>query len=450
MILSLTSAYAADDNDTVVDDVQTGSSTQDSMDMQSSEDNSFTSLNEELNSACEEISITRDYVYDSDLDTDFSDGISVVNRSLKINGNNHTVDGGGISKLFILENSEVEIYNLTLKNSVKNSVELENSVLTTRNVVFDGENQESRAVYMINSLYLSDGDTFINTYREYGSAIYGSDSYLGLNNATFVNERDNVWGLIYLYNCEVNITNTVFNNITSKYSAALSGGNVTGIIENCTFSNLNVNLTAGAIGLESITEELTIQNCSFKNLLSLKNGGAIYLDISGFDDADDNEGVVFINDCEFFNCVSSFGGALLQLGGTLYIDNSQFIYNYAEFKGGAVYTSFANVTMTDSVFKDNEVSLLDESYNQGGAIYFDYGNLTVSNSTFLNSTANEGESIFANDANYSISDSYFENSIYTYFDGEITELNNNVFVDEKKIPLMTRHIIYIMKVKEYN
>lgn len=432
MIFSLTSAYAADDNDTVVDDVQTGSSTQDSMDMQSSEDNSFTSLNEALNNAGEEISITKDYVFDSDLDTDFSNGISIVNRTLKINGNNHTIDGLSIPPIFNLENSEVEIYNLTLKNSVKNSVELEYSVLTTRNVVFDGENQESRAVYMTNSLYLSDGDTFINTYREYGSAIYGSDSYLGLNNATFVNERDNVWGLIYLYNCEVNITNTAFNNITSKYSAALSGGNVTGIIENCTFSNLNVNLTAGAIGLESITEELTIQNCSFKNLLSLKNGGAIYLDISGFDDADDNEGVVFINDCEFFNCVSSFGGALLQLGGTLYIDNSQFIYNYAEFKGGAVYTSFANVTMTDSVFKDNEVSLLDESYNQGGAIYFDYGNLTVSNSTFLNSTANEGESIFANDANYSISDSYFENSIYTYFDGEITELNNNVFVDEKK------------------
>ena len=43
----------------------------------------------------------------------------------------------------------------------------------------------------------------------------------------------------------------------------------------------------------------------------------------------------------------------------------------------------------------------------------------------------EWETIFANDANYRISDSYFENSIYTYFDGEITELNNNIFVDEK-------------------
>ncbi|RAP49508.1 MAG: hypothetical protein BZ138_07575, partial [Methanosphaera sp. rholeuAM270] len=96
-----------------------------------------------------------------------------------------------------------------------------------------------------------------------------------------------------------------------------------------------------------------------------------------------------------------------------------------------MYTSFTDVEITDTLFKDNEVSLLYESYDQGGAIYFDYGTLTVSNSTFLNSTANEGEAIFANDANYSISDSYFKNSIYTCFDGEITELNNNVFVDEQ-------------------
>ncbi|MBO7719808.1 MAG: hypothetical protein J6S29_06635, partial [Methanosphaera sp.] len=42
----------------------------------------------------------------------------------------------------------------------------------------------------------------------------------------------------------------------------------------------------------------------------------------------------------------------------------------------------------------------------------------------------EGESIYINDANYTIENSYFDDAIYTSFDCEIAELNNNTFVNE--------------------
>jgi hypothetical protein len=40
----------------------------------------------------------------------------------------------------------------------------------------------------------------------------------------------------------------------------------------------------------------------------------------------------------FENCSSNFGGAYLQLGGTLTIMKSNFTNNIAEYLGGAVYT----------------------------------------------------------------------------------------------------------------
>ncbi|MBO7719211.1 MAG: hypothetical protein J6S29_03550, partial [Methanosphaera sp.] len=438
MISTLTFAYASEDGvESAAGEVnaQTDASTADGYDIASYGSNTFTALNDKLTDGNEDISINNDYHYDNKSDMYFSDGISIENKSIKINGNNHVIDGTSINTIFQISNSNVEICNLTLYNVNQNTINLENSTLTTNNVIFSGENQDYRAVYMFNSSYTSDGDTFIDNLHEYGSAIYGDTSYLNLNNATFENDRDNIWGLVYLDNGEFKITDTVFNDITSKYSTAIYAWNSMGSIENCEFINLYANLTAGAIGFKSPESTILIQNCSFVNTTAPKNGGAIYVD---FNTKIKNNATIVINDCQFIDCTSSFGGAIVQLEGTLQINNSNFTDNLALYKGGAIHTSYANVEINDCLFENNEVILLDEGITQGGTVYFDYGNLRIFNSTFKNSSADEGKSLYANEANYTIRDSYFENGIYTRFDEEMAELSNNIFVNEDENTLDER------------
>lgn len=440
MLSSLTFIYAADDNASVEDIGY--NSAENSYDTDSTGDNTFTSLNEEITHT-DEVNINKDYVYDYDIDTNFyENGISIVNRSIKINGNNHIIDASDIDTIFNIDNSKVEINNLTLKNVMKESIILENSVLTTKNVVFDSEYNDYQAIHMTSSSYFSDDDTFLNNNAKKGSAIYGGNSILSLNNARFANDKNNTWGLIFLEDGEFNIKNTHFRNIVSKYTPAIFGTNVSGIIENCTFTNLDANLTAGAIGFNNINEKIVLKNCSFVNVTSNKNAGAVYLDITGYLRCN---GMAIIEDCEFIDCFSSFGGALIQLGGSLEVERSNFIDNFAMFKGGAIYTSFADVDINDCLFDNNGVSYFYEGYDQGGAIYFDYGSLSISNSTFRNNSANTGESLFANDANYTISDSYFENGIYTTFDDEITVLDNNIFVNADENTFDERPYYYIIE-----
>ena len=158
-------------------------------------------------------------------------------------------------------------------------------------------------------------------------------------------------GLIYGALTELNITDSIFANTTSKYATAIYNNYLTHV-KKSKFYNLHANLTAGAIAVKGSSEFTTtdINDCEFINVSSTKNGGALFLDIFGSTDGQTN-GFVKINNTVFDNCSSEFGGAMLQLGGSAEITDSQFIKNEAKENGGAIYTSnvlleVANVNFT--------------------------------------------------------------------------------------------------------
>ncbi|MBO7719922.1 MAG: hypothetical protein J6S29_07215, partial [Methanosphaera sp.] len=382
IISTLSLVSAVDDSGNIMesDNVETDDFSDESTNTEAYDDNSFTALINDIEAADDDVDITKDYSYNPIVDDEERNtAIVIENCEFTINGNNHVIDGRNTKYIFVIMNSIVEINNLTLKNAADTSIYCKNSSIITNNVVFEGSDQEYRAVYADSSNYDSKNDVFINNYNKYGSAVYTDNSLVNITNATFKTNKDSVWGMLYFENSNFNVTNTTFNDLNSKYSTAIYTLNGTGNIENCNFINLEANLTAGAIGLKAIEDNILIRNCSFVNITSMKNGGAIYADVAC---RLDTKGRVYLHECVFTNCTSGFGGAILQLGGYLDIDECRFNDNFALYKGGAVYTSFTDLVIINSIFKNNELVLFDDSYSQGGALYFDYATLDISDSTF--------------------------------------------------------------------
>ena len=368
------------------------------------------------------VELDKDYMY---MDTD-NTYINLNHLNLTIDGNEKSIDGNNKAGFLKISNhSNVIIKNLFVKNCNNTAIIVGNSKLTLINVTFENNHDEESgaAVYARGSNVTSTDTKFLNNYAFYGSAIYSTLSNVTINNGLFKNDNPVVWSLIRGSGSVLEINNTIFANTTSKYATAIYNNGVT-IIKKSKFLNLSANVTAGAIAVKgSAFTFTTIDDCQFINVTSSRNGGALYLDIAG--DSEESSGIVSINNTLFKNCSSEFGGAVLQLDGSLNIFNSQFEDNSAVENGGAVYTSYANLIIKNTTFTGNNAST-DNGW--GGAVFFDKGIIIVDDSTFKNNGAKEGAAIFSYDGNYQIKNSKFENNanedIHTYFDVKNSKISN--------------------------
>ena len=185
-------------------------------------------------------------------------------------------------------------------------------------------------------------------------------------------------------------------------------------------------MTAGAIGIRT-GGEYHIENCEFINTTSVKNAGAIFIDIAGDKGLSGN--VTIINTI-FKNASSEFGGAYMQLCGNLSLDNTNFTDNHATYNGGAVYISYVeHAEINDCTFDSNRVDVIEGYPTYGGALFSDASTLVIDDSEFTNNFASEGNAIYTYDNSYTISNSIFENNtkaIYTVFDKK-SDLENNTY-----------------------
>ena len=153
-----------------------------------------------------------------------------------------------------------------------------------------------------------------------------------------------------------------FANATSKYATAIYNTGFGTTIKKSKFINLVANITAGAVAIKGGNTfkvvSLVIDDSEFINITAAKNAGAVFADINGDGDNCDG-GVVKINNTLFDKNSAEFGGAILQLGGTLDIANSIFTNNVAKENGGAIYTSNATVVLNKNTFTNNKANKND-------------------------------------------------------------------------------------------
>ena len=388
--------------------------------------NSFNDLNS-LISDSNEINLTQDYVFDEAKDTDYTEGITINNREkLVINGNNHTINAENKCVIFKLNSSKVVLNNIIFKNSNITAIEVINSTLNSSNNMYINDLNNSRAIRgVIGSTISSINDSFVDNYNKYGSSIYIFDSALTVTNANFRSKYSPEWATIYV-DGEMStgyVLNSTFTDINASYSPALFINSGEFAIVNCTFKNLFANLTAGAIGIRNVNKTISIVNSSFINVSSVKNGGAIYVDAGP-----SNRGnFIALENCLFEDCYSLIGGAIVQLEGKLGISNTIFNNNRAVIEGGAIYTSFTDIMLINDTFNDNKIIWDDDYYSSGGALYIDASKLTIENSKFTGNYAENGEDILLYDSHYDISGSSFDGDIYSLYDDEDCELDNNSF-----------------------
>ena len=444
LILAVLMVSAVSANDTVSQDIISDNDdnsleiTQDKINTETETAKTFTDLYVDISNATGVLDIQCNYKYNNE--TDQNIGITLGMDNFVINGNGHTLDANNQSRIFQIMANNITINNLTLINANMPVASVlfiaKNCSLTTNNVIFKNNTAATQGTVLVNGKYVSNNDSFIDsTSTKMGTVTLLQGGKGVFNNAFMMSSKQLTWGLLYAdFDSYIYVCNSTFANTTSKYTTAIRGNKAT-VIENSKFINLHA-ISAGAIGAKcastSSIDELTINNCTFVNVTSEKNAGAILADVF-------NKTVttpVTITNSRFVDCYSEFGGAVMQYGGTLTVDNCTFKDTYALFDGGALYTSYAAVNIVNSTFDKNKAEYNGtDRPTYGGSIFCDMGRFNLTASTVKNSNADTA-AIYLYDCSYSIADNVFENNcplngsymdIYTVFDTASGILENNTY-----------------------
>jgi predicted outer membrane repeat protein len=434
---------------------------------------SFRDLKSQVGNATSgELTLNYDFAYvpgvDDQINYPFENGI-IINGPLTINGNGHSICGSDAVRIFNVATGTLTLNNVTLSHGnasqggavyVASGAELDANYVTFNNntatykggaIYSEGAVKVNHTVFDSNNITKNDGD-----YTKYygGAAIFNGDGTLTVDNSLFKNNLkdyimgvggdngDKLYGAITATGTvgTVKITNSNFTANKGRWGSSISieniPNNVVSItIDNCNFTD-NLAYQGGAIHITDVNAELNINNCWFENNNAkgigstgyVATGGAVVISLDYVSPKAVINGTTFIN-----NHVSDSGsnpdmaaGALYFLGNELTIEDSSFIANTAEGRGGAFYIYDTKVDIDNVTFESN-------SAINGGAIYAD-NNANVKNSRFIDNTATEnGGAIYfskwcpdssVTESNFTGNNAGVGNAIYNV--GILTLSHNNV------------------------
>ena len=272
---------------------------------------------------------------------------------LTINGNGHIIDGSNNLSGIKIDNfghdEKIIINNLTLVNINGLVIYSDSAEIILNNVVIVDCSNGSEIEGLI-SIFNSDNVILNNcTFKSNSNASFISvlDSNITVNNSQFLG-NDGVHSAIYQDRGSLKIDNCNFKDCYSFYGGVLNYKGDYLLVNNSNFSNSRASVTGGAIvgkyfpkeidGNLLASDEMVIENCIFSKSSSKSNGGAIYMDLdSGSDNVPQTLNII---NSSFIDCSSKFGGAIVNLGGVLNVENSRFTGNSANSVGGAIYTSW--------------------------------------------------------------------------------------------------------------
>ena len=272
-----------------------------------------------------------------------------ISKSLTLEGNANTVIDGNASRIMdVTADATVVLTNLSFTN---------------------GNNALVGAISNEGKLTIYNSNFYSNKVTGNSGTIITNKNKLNINNSKFYQ-------------------NSASKGVVNNQNDALL------VIDNSEFYNNDMTSFSNSYGIVYTTSaNATISNTVFRNN-AVKYGGAIYATKS----SDATIGIVNIINSTFEgnSANNGQGGALFVSGGECIVKESMFINNKANpgkfngGQGGAIYTSLnGNVSVTDSVFKNNQAKL-------GAALYLNGGsNSTISYSVLLNNTA-EGDYAISN------------------------------------------------------
>ena len=231
-----------------------------------------------------------------------------------------------------------------------------------------------------------------------------NESIFAWNNKTFeLGEFEANGGAIHVNYSQISIADSIFEN-----NFAFNGGSVFALessitIINCTFTSNQVNKCGGAIAAQQCN--VTISNSSFEeNSIQPKDTNLyqgcslLKYDLSGGAVSFINCYTVEISDSEFLqnkgltsqDYSTCFGGAVFSMYSTVTITNSVFSKNSIHYGGGAIGLLYSTFQINDSMLIENVAD-----FGGGGIGLQYYSTLHCYNSTFSDNTVMQTDHIEA-------------------------------------------------------
>lgn len=341
--------------------------------------------------------ITLNFDYYCTEDTDMA-GI-VINKPITINGNGHTIDANGYSRIFYIASDKVVINDLTFKNGYYYDI----------NVYFLGH---GGAVYIEEGTTTFNNCNFYNNVVEYNGGAICSGAGLVINKCTFSNN--------VAKGMDNSNTGSVFGFGGAIYAFSSVTGNKQIKITDSTFKNNNAR-AGGALYIDYSTQDFNnhgvpdalktyLKNCEFTSNYALYGGGAIYncrdLDVSGCkfnkNTADGSGGAICLENGngikDYYFCVIPVN---LEVHG-----NTVFSNNKAKYSGGAILYSYMDYGINSPYGNDRGMIRIydntrfesNSATNNGGALSITNIESIVQGATFLNNVAGTGGAMYGSTA----------------------------------------------------
>ncbi len=207
------------------------------------------------------------------------------------------------------------------------------------------------------------------------------------------------------------------NNQNGQAIECSSSSLLTTLIKNCKFTNITATATnvSGAININNVSTNVTVQDCWFENITAGNNGGAISTNAK-------TGNTVTIVGCTFKNTTApstttNYSGGALYANGiittnayTLNVDSCTFNGTKAA-TGGAIYAGVAiTLNITNSSFLNCQTANTVTGSGHGGAIIFSSPTVNISNCKFDGCSDNGRGLIYWNAA---LTHSIIKKSIFT-------------------------------------
>ena len=369
------------------------------------------------------IVLDKDYAVDNALTRNHV----IIDRTLTIDGNGHTLDGKNIKRIFYIEpqSTNTVLKNINFINGYRTDAgsaifwRADNGVLTDCTFTNNIANQNGGAIYWSANNGIAMKNIFKNnkagveklTSYQSGGAIYWEGNNGKVSHNQFIdNFALTNGGAITWKGDHGNLTKNSFtNNLGKESGGAIYWDGSNALIQNNNFTSNTAELSGGAIYYEAYGG--IIKNNNFIKNTAKTNAGAIRWK--------GDTGTVTDNYFES-NTVSLTGGAIYWEGTQGKLNNNKFIKNNAEVSAGAVMWNGNSGTLNNNIYRDNSAA------NYGGAVYIKGNSTSLTDSEFKNNKASKsGGAIYWDGISGQVTKNTFEDSFSTSGSGGAIRWNAN-------------------------
>lgn len=288
----------------------------------------------------EKIILNNDIILKSNEEDKYKEGIIIDGRDFVLDGNGHSIDAGGKTRVFKIISGNITMKNVKIKNSFGTAF----------------INQKGNII-------LQDCSFSDNFHKSEGGAIGNGYGSITLENCDFTNNKADRGGSILNFG-KMHIKNSIFKeNVADKVGGAINCFEGELIIENSKI----ISNRAGEVGIiyNNSKSKMTLTDCEIidndgaaivnfgqskiKNVTMKENrvvlvGGAIH---------NSRGGIMDVSDCTFIKNEASEAGGAIGNNGKLTLEKSTLKENKAGVGGAIGNNTNGILTLKDNIIEDN-------------------------------------------------------------------------------------------------